>query len=239
MNKIDTPANGDQSVIHCALKSHSYLQWSTPQAWDTSTLTRGIVLNGRFALERLLGSGGMGEVWLGRDRVLGRQIAAKLIRPLDPTLRERTRMEGSLREAFIDEARIGASLAHPAIATVLDFGFFEGEPFIIFEYMDGETLRDYIARRGAIPLADARLIIGPLGRRWTSPMRITSCIAISSPRTSARHAKDISRSWTWDLRRNFAHTSTGSVSLVHLRIPHQSKPAGIRAMAVPTSIASA
>src|SRR5262249_9762188 len=122
-----------------------------------------ILLN-RYGLESLLGQGGMGQVYLARDAVLQRPVAVKLIRPLDPRLRDRSLHETSLRDAFIGEARIGANLTHPAIATVFDSGFQEGEPFIVFEYIAGETLRDVIRQRGRLPLEEVRLILGPLAQ---------------------------------------------------------------------------
>jgi len=125
---------------------------------------RGARLANRYELERVLGRGGMGEVYLGRDIVLDRHVAVKLIRPRDPSLRERSLYEDGLREMFTGEARIGANLTHPAIATVHDFGFHEGEPFIVFEYIAGETLGELIRRRAPLPLEDARLIIGPLAQ---------------------------------------------------------------------------
>jgi serine/threonine protein kinase/tetratricopeptide (TPR) repeat protein len=122
------------------------------------------LLNGRFLLESLLGQGGMGEVWLGLDQVLARPVAAKIIRPLDPGIRDRTLYDTNARESFINEARIGANLLHPAIATVFDFGFHEGEPFIVFEYLPGETVRTLIERRKKLSVEDSRLIVGPLAQ---------------------------------------------------------------------------
>jgi tetratricopeptide (TPR) repeat protein/tRNA A-37 threonylcarbamoyl transferase component Bud32 len=106
----------------------------------------------------------MGEVYLGRDRVLDRPVAVKVIRPRDPELRNRSMYEASFREAFLQEARIGANLTHPAIATVFDFGFHEEEPFIVFEYIAGETLHEVIRRRGHLPLEEVRLLLGPLAQ---------------------------------------------------------------------------
>jgi serine/threonine protein kinase len=122
------------------------------------------MLMDRYAVERELGRGGMGQVYLARDQVLERLVAVKLIRPRDPHLRERTMGEQNLRQAFVREAVIGANLNHPAIATVFDFGFHENEPLIVFEYVDGETLRETLARRGRLPLDDVRLILAPLAQ---------------------------------------------------------------------------
>jgi tetratricopeptide (TPR) repeat protein/tRNA A-37 threonylcarbamoyl transferase component Bud32 len=127
-------------------------------------IPRVALLGGRYQLERLLGEGGMGQVYYGRDTVLGRPVAVKLIRPRSPGLRNRSLHDGHLRQAFQEEARIGAELTHPAIATVFDFGFYEGEPFTVFEFIEGETLATTLGRRGRLPLEDARLILGALAQ---------------------------------------------------------------------------
>ena len=136
----------------------------TVQIQRALELRAGVVLAERYALERPLGRGGMGEVWLSSDRVLSRKVAAKIIRPLDANLRERTRVERSFRQAFTNEARIGAQLSHPAIATVFDFGFVNDEPFIIFEYIPGETLQALLQRRGRLSLDDVRAIVANLAQ---------------------------------------------------------------------------
>jgi serine/threonine-protein kinase len=154
------PARED---THDSLRTVPYeppaVQWEPSDEFAPGTL-----LNNRYVLERVLGRGSMGQVFLGRDSVLDRSVAVKVIRPRDPHLRDRSLYEASLREAFIEEARTGANLTHPAIATVLDFGFHEGEPFIVFEYIAGETLHEVIRRRGRLPLEEVRLILGPLAQ---------------------------------------------------------------------------
>ena len=69
-----------------------------------------------------------------------------------------------MRSSFAEEARLGASLTHPAIATVFDFGFHHENPFTVFEFIEGETLRELIERRGRLPLDEVRLIIGPIAQ---------------------------------------------------------------------------
>ena len=73
-------------------------------------------------------------------------------------------MDSRLRSSFAEEARLGASLTHPAIATVFDYGFHHDNPFTVFEYIEGEPLRDLIERRGRLPLDEVRLIVGPLAQ---------------------------------------------------------------------------
>ena len=122
----------------------------------------GVVLQGRYTLEKELGHGGMGRVYLGHDRRLGdRPVAIKVILPDN---RRGTITEADMRWKFEEEARIGANLVHPTIATVYDYGLHEGVPFTVFEYIQGETLRDLLRRRGRLPLEEVRLIVAPIAQ---------------------------------------------------------------------------
>ncbi len=99
---------------------------------------------GHYRIERVIGRGGMGVVYLAFDTRLGRRVALKAISPdytHDPAKRERLRRE----------ARAAAGLAHPGIATVYALEEFGGEMFIAAEYVPGETLREEIARGPAQP----------------------------------------------------------------------------------------
>ncbi len=122
------------------------------------------VLQERYRLMQELGRGGMGVVYLGRDQRLDRLVAVKVILARDSGASASATMDSQVRSSFADEARMGASLTHPAIATVFDFGFHRDSPFTIFEFIDGETLRELIERRGKLPLDEVRLIIGPLAQ---------------------------------------------------------------------------
>jgi serine/threonine-protein kinase len=101
-------------------------------------------LVGRYRIDRKLGAGGMGEVYLADDIELDRKVALKF---LAPGL-ARGRAE-SVR--FQREARAAASLDHPNIVTIHEVGEFEGRAFIAMAYVPGETLAEVIAR-GAVPI---------------------------------------------------------------------------------------
>ncbi len=111
-------------------------------------------LTERFVLEREIGSGGMSVVFLGRDEVLDRPVAVKLLKP--------GHAETDIGARFRREGRTAASLSHPNIVQVYDAGEgdFEGREtsYIVMEYVPGGDLKDLIDRRGVLTGAEiARL----------------------------------------------------------------------------------
>ena len=105
----------------------------------------------QFEVLRIAGQGGMGAVYLARQKALDRMVALKLIRTAredDPTFVER----------FAREARAMAKLSHPNIVAVHDTGEAGGLPYLVMEYVDGVTLRDAIRTKSITP-AQALLII--------------------------------------------------------------------------------
>ena len=98
---------------------------------------------GHYRIVRLLGRGGMGEVFVAEDLSLGRQVALKLISTQQDASPER-------RKRFEREARAVAALSHSNIVAIYDFGEDEGRPFAVTELLEGETLRS-VLRRGPVP----------------------------------------------------------------------------------------
>ena len=141
----------------------------------TADFASGTLLQDRYRLMRELGRGGMGIVYLGRDERLDRSVAVKVILSDGSGSSGSASLDTRMRSSFAEEARLGASLTHPAIATVFDFGFQHENPFTIFEFIEGETLRELIERRGRLPLDEVRLIIGPIAQALDSRMRGGSC----------------------------------------------------------------
>ena len=110
------------------------------------TLSKGTRL-GPYQVERLLGTGGMGEVYRARDTALNRDVAIKVLLPAvtaDPDRLSR----------FSREAQVLASLNHPHIAQIYGLEDAGGVPALVLELVDGPTLADRIAH-GAIPLSEA------------------------------------------------------------------------------------
>jgi len=92
---------------------------------------------GRFETLRLLGRGGMGEVYLARDPLIGRHVAVKVLADS---------FDAAARERFTREARAAGRLDHPHIVTIFDVGEHDGRPFIAMEYVPGETLAALIRK---------------------------------------------------------------------------------------------
>ena len=103
---------------------------------------------GRYRVERALGHGAMATVDLARDVELDRPVALK-------RLAENRARDDELRKRFVREARLAARLADPHIVRVYDVGEDGGRPFIAMEYVEGETLAELVARKGALPADEA------------------------------------------------------------------------------------
>jgi eukaryotic-like serine/threonine-protein kinase len=113
---------------------------------------RKTVLDNRYDVGRPLGSGGMGEVFLARDRVLGRDVALKV-------LRTQYAGDSEFAERFKREARSAASLSHPNIVQVYDRGETEdGSSYIAMEYVPGGTLKEKIVGDGPLGAREAAAI---------------------------------------------------------------------------------
>lgn len=108
----------------------------------------GQLLNERYRIKSRIGGGGMANVYLGYDIILKRDVAIKVLRPEfanDPEFIER----------FDREALAATSLAHPNIVSIYDVGE-EGDIFyIVMEYVDGETLKDYVKKHGPLSVEEA------------------------------------------------------------------------------------
>jgi hypothetical protein len=108
----------------------------------------GTLISERYRLDEKIGSGGMSSVYRAFDPTLERWVAIKLMHrdiSHDPDQLER----------FRREARAVAQLNHPHVVTVIDAGEDDGAPYIVFEYVEGETLKDRIRRLGRLPVSEA------------------------------------------------------------------------------------
>jgi eukaryotic-like serine/threonine-protein kinase len=101
------------------------------------------VLLDRYEVGRLLGAGGMAEVYEGRDRLLARRVAIKV-------LQSQYARDQSFLLRFKREAQAAASLSHPNVVAVYDTGSEDGTHFIVMEFVDGRTLKDVIRQEGPL-----------------------------------------------------------------------------------------
>jgi eukaryotic-like serine/threonine-protein kinase len=115
------------------------------------------VLSGRYRLESKLGSGGMSTVYLAMDEVLDRPVAIKL-------LHREISEEADQLERFRREARAAARLSHPNLVGVIDAGEDDGRPYIVFEYIEGRTLKRRLQEEGRLPVDEAVAYAIEIGR---------------------------------------------------------------------------
>src|SRR3954469_11548353 len=109
-------------------------------------------LAGEYSLQRELGRGGMGIVYLARDVQLDRDVAIKVL----PTHLARLT---TARERFVQEARTAAGLSHPHIVPIHRVGEAGGFVFFVMSYVEGETLGDRLRTQGPLPPADAARVL--------------------------------------------------------------------------------
>ena len=112
----------------------------------------GTTLNGRYRLEERIGAGGMSTVYRALDETLERRVAIKL-------MNREVASDSDQLERFRREARAVAQFSHPHIVGVIDAGEdldpSHPRPYIVFEYVEGETLKDRIRRLGRLPITEA------------------------------------------------------------------------------------
>jgi serine/threonine-protein kinase len=119
---------------------------------STEFLDLQAALAGEYSLQRELGRGGMGVVYLARDVQLDRDVAIKVL----PTHLAHTT---AARERFLREARLAAGLSHPHIVPIHRVGEAGGFVFFVMSYVEGETLGERLRTRGPLPAAEATRVL--------------------------------------------------------------------------------
>src|SRR5256885_1822799 len=112
----------------------------------------GTMLGGRYRLDERIAGGGMGDVWRGTDEVLGRTVAIKI---LLPALLE----EAGFAERFRGEARTMATINHPGVVDIYDYGNENGTAFLIMEYVEGDALSRTLSRVGRLTPARTMALV--------------------------------------------------------------------------------
>ncbi|TDC40796.1 serine/threonine-protein kinase [Micromonospora sp. KC213] len=115
-------------------------------------LSPGVQLGNRYRLDERIASGGMGDVWRGTDQVLGRTVAVKSLLPalLD---------EPGFAERFRGEARTMATINHPGVVDVYDFGNDQQIAFLVMEYVEGDPLSATLSRHGRLTPARTMALV--------------------------------------------------------------------------------
>ena len=108
---------------------------------------KGRILGNRYELIEKIGGGGMADVYKAKCRLLNRYVAIKILKPEFVNDQELVRR-------FKIEAQSAASLSHPNIVSIYDVGCEDDMHYIVMEYVDGETLKEYIERHGVLSWQD-------------------------------------------------------------------------------------
>ena len=117
----------------------------------------GSFISERFRIEERIGSGGMSTVYRAFDETLERWVAIKILHP-------EVAADADQLERFRREARAVARLSHPNVVAVIDAGEDDERPYIVFQYVEGETLKERIRRQGRLPVSEALAYAVEIGR---------------------------------------------------------------------------
>src|SRR5687768_4937525 len=121
----------------------------------SAVLSPGDILDNRYEILAPLAEGGMGAVYRARRRLLGDEVAIKVVRS---DLSNET-----AADRFLRESRIAASLRHPAVVSILDFDIPTGQAaYLVMELLSGPSLQEEIAARGKLDVADVQRILPPI-----------------------------------------------------------------------------
>ena len=114
----------------------------------------GLLIGGKYRLKKLIGAGGMGQVWIGRNEVTEREFAIKLLLPQAAT-------NAQVVTRFVQEAKVSGRLRHPGILEIYDVGTapeLNGAPFLVMELLHGVTLEAAIKSLEGLPLRFSLLV---------------------------------------------------------------------------------
>lgn len=160
---------------------------------DSARLGPGYLLGGRYLLAERLGRGGMATVWRATDQLLRREVAVKIVAPMEDA--EVT------AERFRREALVTAALNHPNIVTIFDAGVDAGSAYLVMELLSGRTLAEELRSRGPFPVEEVRSIA----------LQVTG--ALGAAHAAGLVHRDIKPG-------NIARTADGSVKVLDFGISH-------------------
>jgi tetratricopeptide (TPR) repeat protein len=137
---------------------HALEEESTPEAAPAAGAAG--LIRGQYEIVRQIGAGGMGMVYEGTDRSLGRRVAIK-------KMRDELRINPRERERFVIEAKTVASLRHPNIVDIYAIAEEGDDVYLVFEYVDGKTIHDLVQSQGRLNRADAVRVTSAMGEALT------------------------------------------------------------------------
>lgn len=115
---------------------------------ETATKLQGLILDNRYKIISKIGVGGMADVFKGEDTLLGRPVAVKI-------LHSNFAGDDDFVARFKREAQAAGKLSHPNIVSMYDVGFDQGYHYIVMEYIEGETLKEYITHHERLSIDNA------------------------------------------------------------------------------------
>jgi len=184
----------------------------------------GQVLNDRYEILDKIGEGGMAVTYRGRDRVLGRVVAAKVMRP-------ELAADAEFLSRFRREARAAAGVVHEHVAAVYDSGSDGPYHYIVMEYVDGESLKERLRREGPLPLPEALRIASETTKALAAAHAVGVVHRDIKPHNIMLGADDRVKVTDFGLARAIstpAHTETGRiVGSVHYMSPEHARGEGI------------
>lgn len=135
---------------------------------------------GRYRLDELIGRGPSGEVWRAHDERADWTVAVKIL-------------AAGTRQELTDHAQAVARVVHPNVAMVLDIGEHDEAPFLVMEFLTGQSLGEELAERGPLPIVEVCDLVGQAAAGLDAAHRAGSCTARSSRTASAAPAAASSR----------------------------------------------
>lgn len=137
------------ALVKSMLRRSSTYAKPAQEAFDEADLMPGFVLDQKYRLEQPIGRGGMAIVWLATDLKMSRQVVIKL-------MHRHLAGEAESMKRFEHECKIMAQIQHPNVVTIYDAGCYRNWlPYLVMEYVKGESLRDVLDERGAAPIKAA------------------------------------------------------------------------------------
>ena len=184
----------------------------------------GQVLNDRYEILDKIGEGGMAVTYRGRDRVLGREVAVKTMRP-------ELAADVEFLSRFRREARAAAGVVHEHVAAVYDSGSDGPNHYIVMEYVEGESLKERLRRQGPLPLPEALRIASETAKALAAAHAVGVVHRDIKPHNIMLGSDDRVKVTDFGLARAMstpAHTETGRIiGSVHYMSPEHARGEGI------------